>query len=131
MTDQGCMMRAYSREIVDAINRCEELYTFVPALAWQFARDPVEIDVGHEERFAARRATGDRVWKILREWCPWDEANDQLERCFQVTLVPAEQRGAEWDPMDIDDESFYTSSSSSAMDAEEKMEIVDDPMDLD
>ncbi len=52
MTDQGCMMRAYSREIVDAINRCEELYTFVPALAWQFARNPVEIDVAHEERFA-------------------------------------------------------------------------------
>ncbi|MDT3679794.1 MAG: glycosyltransferase [Burkholderiaceae bacterium] len=52
MTDQGCMMRAYSREIVDAINRCEELYTFVPALAWQFARNPVEIDIAHEERFA-------------------------------------------------------------------------------
>ena len=84
----------------------------------------------HEERFAARRATGDRVWKILREWCPWDEANDQLERCFQVTLVPAEQRGAEWDPMDIDDESFYTSSSSAAG-VEAEMEIVDDPMDLD
>ncbi|MCO5100967.1 MAG: glycosyltransferase [Burkholderiaceae bacterium] len=54
MTDQGCMMRAYSREIVDAINHCEELYTFVPALAWQFARNPVEIDVAHEERFAGQ-----------------------------------------------------------------------------
>jgi len=52
MTDQGCMMRAYSREIVDAINHCEELYTFVPALAWQFARNPVEIHIAHEERFA-------------------------------------------------------------------------------
>jgi len=52
MTDQGCMMRAYGRDIVDAINRCEELYTFVPALAWQFARNPVEIGVAHEERHA-------------------------------------------------------------------------------
>lgn len=54
MTDQGCMMRAYGRGIVDAINRCDERYTFIPALAWQFARNPVEIVVGHGERFAGR-----------------------------------------------------------------------------
>lgn len=52
MTDQGCMMRAYSRRIVDTINRCNELHTFIPALAWQFARNPTEVVVGHEERFA-------------------------------------------------------------------------------
>jgi undecaprenyl-phosphate 4-deoxy-4-formamido-L-arabinose transferase len=52
MTDQGCMLRAYSRNIVDAINSCHEVYTFVPALGYTFARNPVEIEVAHEERAA-------------------------------------------------------------------------------
>jgi undecaprenyl-phosphate 4-deoxy-4-formamido-L-arabinose transferase len=52
MTDQGCMMRAYSRRIIDTINQCNELHTFIPALAYQFAQRPTEITVGHEERFA-------------------------------------------------------------------------------
>ncbi|BBO59266.1 glycosyltransferase [Mycoavidus sp. B2-EB] len=52
MTDQGCMMRAYSRHIIDTINRCGELNTFIPALAYTFAQRPVEIEVAHEERFA-------------------------------------------------------------------------------
>jgi undecaprenyl-phosphate 4-deoxy-4-formamido-L-arabinose transferase len=52
MTDQGCMLRAYGRNIVDAINSCHEVYTFVPALGYTFARRPVEIEVAHEERAA-------------------------------------------------------------------------------
>ncbi len=52
MTDQGCMMRAYSRNIVQLINQCGEMNTFIPALAYQFARQPTEIEVGHEERHA-------------------------------------------------------------------------------
>ncbi|AXE29423.1 glycosyltransferase [Chromobacterium phragmitis] len=52
MTDQGCMMRAYSRRIIDTINQCNELHTFIPALAYQFAQHPTEVVVGHEERFA-------------------------------------------------------------------------------
>src|SRR3954470_20481254 len=52
MTDQGCMLRAYSRDIVDAINACRESSTFIPALAYTFARSPAEIDVAHEERAA-------------------------------------------------------------------------------
>ena len=52
MTDQGCMMRAYSRRIVDAINQCRETNTFIPALAYTFALSPTEVTVGHEERFA-------------------------------------------------------------------------------
>lgn len=52
MTDQGCMLRAYGRNIVDAINSCHEVYTFVPALGYTFARKPVEIEVAHEERAA-------------------------------------------------------------------------------
>ena len=52
MTDQGCMLRAYSREIIDAVNSCREVNTFIPALAYSFARHPTEIVVGHEERAA-------------------------------------------------------------------------------
>jgi len=52
MTDQGCMLRAYSRGVVDAINSCSEVSTFIPALAYTFAQSPVEVDVAHEERAA-------------------------------------------------------------------------------
>lgn len=54
MTDQGCMMRAYSRDIVHAITECQEVNTFIPALAYTFAQRPVEIEVGHEERHAGK-----------------------------------------------------------------------------
>lgn len=52
ITDQGCMLRAYGRKVVDAINSCREVNTFIPALAYTFARRPTEIEVGHEERAA-------------------------------------------------------------------------------
>jgi undecaprenyl-phosphate 4-deoxy-4-formamido-L-arabinose transferase len=52
MTDQGCMLRAYSRGIIDAINSCEEVNTFIPALAYTFASNPAEVDVEHESRAA-------------------------------------------------------------------------------
>jgi undecaprenyl-phosphate 4-deoxy-4-formamido-L-arabinose transferase len=52
MTDQGCMLRAYSRDVVDAINSCKEVSTFIPALAYSFAQHPTEIEVAHEERHA-------------------------------------------------------------------------------
>jgi len=52
MTDQGCMLRAYSRGIVDAINACREVNTFIPALAYTFAQHPTEIEVEHAARLA-------------------------------------------------------------------------------
>ncbi|MCE2990915.1 MAG: glycosyltransferase [Burkholderiales bacterium] len=52
MTDQGCMLRAYSRDIVDAINSTKDSSTYIPALAYSFAHRPTEIEVAHEERFA-------------------------------------------------------------------------------
>jgi undecaprenyl-phosphate 4-deoxy-4-formamido-L-arabinose transferase len=52
MTDQGNMLRAYSRSVIDLINQCSEVNTFVPALAYTFARNPTEIIVAHEERSA-------------------------------------------------------------------------------
>ena len=37
MTDQGCMLRAYSRSIVDAVAASREVSTYIPALAYTFA----------------------------------------------------------------------------------------------
>jgi len=52
MTDQGCMLRAYSREIIEAIVRSGAINTFIPALAYSFAGHPTEVPVRHEERHA-------------------------------------------------------------------------------
>jgi undecaprenyl-phosphate 4-deoxy-4-formamido-L-arabinose transferase len=52
MTDQGNMLRAYGRNVIDLINQCSEVNTFIPALAYTFARKPTEIVVEHEERAA-------------------------------------------------------------------------------
>src|ERR1044072_6514541 len=52
MTDQGCMLRGYLREIVDAIKRSREVTTFLPALASLYALRAPEIPVRHEERHA-------------------------------------------------------------------------------
>ena len=52
MTDQGCMLRGYSRDVVEAVNSCTEVSTFIPALAYTFAHDPTEVSVRHEERAA-------------------------------------------------------------------------------
>ena len=54
MTDQGCMLRAYDRRIVDAINQCEEVNTFVPALAYTFSQSPAEVEVAHADRSAGQ-----------------------------------------------------------------------------
>jgi undecaprenyl-phosphate 4-deoxy-4-formamido-L-arabinose transferase len=64
LTDFGCMLRAYSREVVDEINRCDESSTFIPALAQSFARRPTEIEVAH----AARRhgTSGYSLYRLIR-----------------------------------------------------------------
>ena len=69
------------------------------------------------ERYVARERTGGQVWKVLREWCPWDDSNEVLERCFRATLLRPEERGWDWDPMDVDED--------------DEEEFVEDPMDLD
>ena len=52
MTDQGCMLRAYRRPIIDAIVRSGAINTFIPALAYSFSGKPAEVGVRHEERHA-------------------------------------------------------------------------------
>ena len=50
LRDYGCMLRGYSRGIVDIINECGEVSTFIPALAQKFAVNPIEIEVSHSAR---------------------------------------------------------------------------------
>ena len=64
MTDQGCMLRAYSRDIVNAINDCQEISTYIPALAYTFAQRPTEIEVEHEERAAGESKYS--IYKLIR-----------------------------------------------------------------
>lgn len=64
MTDQGCMLRAYSRAIIDTINRTSEVNTFIPALAYTFAHNPTEVVVEHEERAAGESKYS--LYKLIR-----------------------------------------------------------------
>jgi len=51
MSDWGCMLRAYRRNIVDRMVSCHEHSTFIPALATYFSKKVTEIEVGHESRY--------------------------------------------------------------------------------
>ena len=64
MTDQGCMLRAYSREIVAACAASHEVTTFIPALAYTFAARPTEVEVAHEERAAG--VSKYSLYKLIR-----------------------------------------------------------------
>src|SRR4030042_1781867 len=48
MSDWGCMLRAYRRNIVDGMVTCHEHSTFIPALATYFFKKVTEIEVAHE-----------------------------------------------------------------------------------
>jgi undecaprenyl-phosphate 4-deoxy-4-formamido-L-arabinose transferase len=52
MTDQGCMLRAYRRPVIEAIVHSGAINTFIPALAYSFSSHPAEVGVKHEERHA-------------------------------------------------------------------------------
>ncbi|MBC8458677.1 MAG: glycosyltransferase [Deltaproteobacteria bacterium] len=63
MHDYGCMLRAYRRNIVDAMLKCHERSTFIPVLANSFARDTAEIEVHHERRSGGDSKYG--LWKLI------------------------------------------------------------------
>lgn len=52
MKDEGCMLRAFKRHIVDAMAATQETSTFIPALALTYANNPTEVGVAHESRAA-------------------------------------------------------------------------------
>jgi len=64
MRDQGCMLRAYAREVVDVILESRETITFIPALAQLYASNPAEVPVAHSARGAGRSKYD--LWKLIR-----------------------------------------------------------------
>ena len=54
MSDWGCMLRAYRRDIVDRMVNCHEHSTFIPALATYFSKKVTEIEVNHEARYGGK-----------------------------------------------------------------------------
>ena len=61
ITDQGCMLRGYSRDIAKAVAESNEAQTFIPALAYLYAVNPTEITVAHDER-----AAGDSKYSFFK-----------------------------------------------------------------
>jgi undecaprenyl-phosphate 4-deoxy-4-formamido-L-arabinose transferase len=64
MRDQGCMLRAYRRHIVEHITASGETSTFIPALATSYAANPTEIEVEHAARAAGTSKY--RLYDLIR-----------------------------------------------------------------
>jgi len=64
MRDQGCMLRAYRRNIVEHITASGETSTFIPALAMSYAANPAEVEVEHAARAAG--ASKYNLYKLIR-----------------------------------------------------------------
>lgn len=64
LRDYGCMLRAYRREVVEAMNQCQETSSFIPALANTFARKVAEIPVGHAQRKGGESKYG--IWRLMK-----------------------------------------------------------------
>jgi undecaprenyl-phosphate 4-deoxy-4-formamido-L-arabinose transferase len=64
MQDEGCMLRAYSRQIVDLIVATGESTTFIPALALTYSVNPTEVGVAHAERSAGTSSYS--FYKLIR-----------------------------------------------------------------
>ena len=77
MNDYGCMLRAYRRNIVDAMLLCNEHSTFIPILGNSFARNACEIPVAHEAR-----KVGDSKYSL------WKLINLQFNMLTCMTTLP-------------------------------------------
>jgi undecaprenyl-phosphate 4-deoxy-4-formamido-L-arabinose transferase len=64
MRDQGCMLRAYRKNIVQSIVASGETSTFIPALAYSFAARPAEVEVEHAARQAGESKY--RLYDLVR-----------------------------------------------------------------
>ncbi len=64
MKDYGCMLRAYRRPVVKRICECQEMASFIPALANAFAGSVAEISVSHSARETGRSKYG--AFRLMR-----------------------------------------------------------------
>jgi len=63
--DYGCMLRAYSRQVVDAVNQCPERNAYLPVLANSFAKRVAELEVGHAERQeGTTKYSWSKLWRL-------------------------------------------------------------------
>jgi len=75
--DYGCMLRAYRRDVIDAMLHCRERSSFIPALANSFAKRVTEIPVAHAERAAGESKYG--LWRLI---------NLQFDLLTSFSLLP-------------------------------------------
>jgi undecaprenyl-phosphate 4-deoxy-4-formamido-L-arabinose transferase len=61
LSDFGCMLRGYHRDVVAPMVERKEFRTFIPALAMLHARRPVEVEVQH-----CARAAGTSNYSLLK-----------------------------------------------------------------
>lgn len=64
MTDQGCMLRAYRRHIIQSVIAHNESSIYIPALAYSYSTHPTEIAVAHSSRSAG--VSKYNLYKLLR-----------------------------------------------------------------
>lgn len=64
MQDDGCMLRAYKRSVVDQMVACEENSTFITALASTLASHPIDVPVRHAAREAGQ--SNYNLYKLIR-----------------------------------------------------------------
>ncbi len=64
MKDEGSMLRAYRRDIVDQMAATGESSTFIPALALTYASNPTEVGIKHSQREAGTSSYG--LYKLIR-----------------------------------------------------------------
>jgi undecaprenyl-phosphate 4-deoxy-4-formamido-L-arabinose transferase len=77
MHDYGCMLRGYTRQIVETMGKCRERSTFIPVLANTFAHKVSEIPVAHSER-----TDGDSKYSF------WKLINLQFDLLTSITTFP-------------------------------------------
>jgi undecaprenyl-phosphate 4-deoxy-4-formamido-L-arabinose transferase len=64
MEDQGSMLRAYRRRVVDLMVASNEASAFIPALAYSLSSNPTEIEVQHSPRGAGESKYN--IYRLLR-----------------------------------------------------------------
>lgn len=75
--DYGCTLRAYRREVVDAILLCKEHCRLIPLLANTFAKHVIEIPVQYSDRLA-----GDSKYSL------WKSIELQFELIANFSIIP-------------------------------------------
>lgn len=64
ITDQGCMLRGYSRRLAQQIVRVQEASPYLPALGYKYSQNPTEVMIKHQERQAGESKYS--FYKLLR-----------------------------------------------------------------